>query len=146
MSIGKFHEYGSEPADSVDQEAECEGRIQDIIAVMKSLMVEDADGNEELARETLLKAHRVANEARHWGELAKCWYHYFLDLEQVESCFFKARDIASAGPTVATVEYRTKEVAEDGRVVRHVIGPDGAHGCLPADVVCGSDVFAGRDR
>ena len=106
----------------VSREAEREGKVQDIIDTVKALMAEDADGNEEQAKKVLLKAHRPAKEARHWGDIAKCWFHYFLDLERSEACFLKALEIASTEPRVATVAYRIKEVDDQGKVIRHVIG------------------------
>ena len=79
----------------------------------------------------MLKAHRAAKEARHWGDIGRCWFHYFLDFDRAESCFSKAVEIASTGLTVPTVEYRIREVDDEGRVVRHVIGhrmvPTGAY-------------------
>ena len=114
----------------VSREAEREARIQDIIAQVMGLMAEDADANEELAKKTLLKAHRAAKEARHWGDIGKCWFHYFLDFDRADSCFSKAVEIASAGPTVPTVEYRIREVDDEGRVLRHVIG----HRMVPTGV------------
>ena len=107
---------------NVSREAEQEGEVQDIIDLVKALMAEDAEGNEERAKKTLLKAHQSAKEARHWGEMAKCWFRFFLDMDQVEACFLKALEIASTGPNVPTVTYRMKEVDGDGKVVRHVIG------------------------
>ena len=106
----------------VSREAEREDKFQDIIDIVKALMAEDADGNEEQAKKTLLKAHRSAKEVRHWGEIAKCWFHFFLDMEQTKSCYFKAVEIAGVSPTVATIEYRIKEVDDTGKVARHVIG------------------------
>ena len=79
---------------NVSREAEREARIQDIIAQVMGLMAEDADANEELAKKTLLKAHRAAKEARHWGDIGKCWFHYFLDFDRADSCFSKAVEIA----------------------------------------------------
>ena len=114
----------------VSREAEREGKFQDIIDIVKALMAEDADGNEEQAKKTLLRAHRSAKEVRHWGEIAKCWFHYFLDMEQTKTCFFKAVEIAGGSPTVATIEYRIKEVDDAGKVARHVIG----HRMVPARV------------
>ena len=55
----------------ISKEAEREGKVQDILAIVESLMAEDADKNEEQAKKTLLKAHRSAKEARHWGDIAK---------------------------------------------------------------------------
>ena len=120
----------SSSASKVSLEAQREERFQDIIDLVMALMAEDAEGNEESAKKTLLRTHRLAKEARHWGDLAKFWFHYFLDLDRTESCFFKARDIASTGPTVPTVEYLIKEVDEQGTVVRHVIG----HRMVPTGV------------
>ena len=118
------------PTSKVSREAEREGKVQDIIDIVKALMAEDADGNEEQAKKTLLKAHRSANEARHWGYIAKCWVHYFLEFDRAEFCYFKAIALASAGPSVPTVEYRIKEVDDHGRAVRHVIG----HRMVPTGV------------
>ena len=114
----------------VSREAEREGKFQDIIDIVKALMAEDADGNEEQANKTLLRAHRSAKGVCHWGEIAKFWFHYFLDMEQTKMCYFKAVEIAGASPTVATIEYRIKEVDDAGKVVRHVIG----HRMVPARV------------
>ena len=114
----------------VSREAEREGKVQDIIDLVKSLMSEDADGNEEQAKMALLEAHSSAREARHWGDIAKCWAHLFLDFERAESCYDRALDIASAGPSVPTVDYRIKEADEHGGVTRHVIG----HSMVPTGV------------
>ena len=50
----------------VSREAQREEKVQDAIDLVKALMAEDAEGNEEPARKALLRAHRLAKEARHW--------------------------------------------------------------------------------
>ena len=122
MPVGKSRQAGTESRGKVSREAEREGRVQDIIGQAMSLMAEDADANEELAKKTLLKAHRPAREARHWGDIAKCWFHYFYDIERAKECFFKAVEASGDNPTVATVEYRIRETDDEGQVVRHVLG------------------------
>ena len=122
MSARRSSQTTGRSNNKVSREAEREGRFQDVIDVLRAMMAEDADRNEEQGRKTLLKAHRSAKEVRHWGEIAKCWFHYFYDIEQTKECFFKAVEIAGDSLMVATVEFRIKEVDDEGRVVRHVIG------------------------
>lgn len=121
----------------VSREARQEGRIQDGLARARAYLQKtpkdwqgDAPDDWNRAIREMAKVENAAKEARHWGDITKCWALDFRLVDDTVRCMDKTFDLAYQDARVATVDYRIKETDAAGNVVRHVIG----HRMVPTPV------------
>ena len=103
----------------IDPDAEREALVQDAIALAITHL-QSQPSNSEAGLMAMTAAEKAADQVRHWVDLAKCWVKHFNDIDRSQECFNRAIDLTSGD--VATVDYRIREVDDEGKVVRHVIG------------------------